>query len=115
MPEDYYVDRAAKMERIIEKRFRRWRRLPTHWDLGISKILRDALLNFELHKQVRWASHSTALGMEFNLLSGMLGIVFNVLSGTLGMEFNPLSGTLGMEFNFLSGMLSMNSISFQVH
>jgi len=50
-PFEYYVDRANKIERLIERRFERWRQLHTHWDYGVCKILRDLLLSFEAHAQ----------------------------------------------------------------
>ena len=50
-PMAYYTDRANKIERLIERRFEKWRPSITRWDYGVSKILRDFLLTFEMHEQ----------------------------------------------------------------
>lgn len=48
---EWYVNRASKIERLIERRFEKWRTLTTHWDYGVCKVLRDFLLSFESHAQ----------------------------------------------------------------
>jgi coiled-coil and C2 domain-containing protein 2A len=48
---EWYVDRASKIERMVERRFEKWRSLTTHWDYGVCKVLRDFLLSFEAHAQ----------------------------------------------------------------
>eukprot|EP00479_Gromia_sphaerica_P005553 TRINITY_DN16607_c0_g1_i1.p1 TRINITY_DN16607_c0_g1~~TRINITY_DN16607_c0_g1_i1.p1 ORF type:complete len:199 (+),score=29.33 TRINITY_DN16607_c0_g1_i1:381-977(+) len=78
MPGDYYIIRAQKMERIIEHRFRNWRHLPTRWDLGICKILRDCLFNFELHKQGKTIDKSNDIEKVRDIYDGMYGFPLNL-------------------------------------
>jgi coiled-coil and C2 domain-containing protein 2A len=48
---DYYQDRARRIERIIERRFEKWRRLPTRWNYGACQTLRQQLMYLEFAKQ----------------------------------------------------------------
>jgi hypothetical protein len=48
---EWYIERASKIERMVERRFEKWRTLTTHWDYGVCKVLRDFLLSFESHAQ----------------------------------------------------------------
>jgi coiled-coil and C2 domain-containing protein 2A len=51
-PLSYYVDRASRLERLVERRFEKWRAgTPTRWDYGVAGVLRDLLLAFETHAQ----------------------------------------------------------------
>ena len=62
--EEYYIERANRIERILERSFEKWRRLPTKWNYGVSQILRDYLRELEYVKQGRSEESSENKDMQ---------------------------------------------------
>lgn len=47
IPRRYFEERAAEVERIIERHFEKWRSEPTTWDYGVGGALRECLEGLE--------------------------------------------------------------------
>ncbi len=47
----YYLDRSATIERLIERRFEKWRHMPTRWDYAVCRLLRECIVQWEMVEQ----------------------------------------------------------------